>query len=126
MRSAFVSGMVVAKRKPVKTIDMKKLIRTNNKGQLFYEIEQNEFYIEFGNVEFTLPMEEYLLFERRLKDISNDLSRYNSTDKIKIAIKSVGITLVLSPEELITLRDLFGFKSAKLMAFKMKINYSIN
>lgn len=118
--------MVVANYKPVKTINMKKLIRTNNKGQLFYEIEQNEFYIEFGNVEFTLPMEEYLVFERRLKDISNDLSRYNSTDKIKITLKGLGITLVLTPEELITLRDLFGFKSAKLMAFKMKINYSIN
>jgi len=105
---------------------MKKLIRTNNKGQLFYEIQANEFYIEFGNVQFTLHMEEYLIFEKKLKDISNDLSLYNSTDKIKIPIKSLGITLVLTAEELISLRDLFGFKSAKQMSFKLKINYSMN
>lgn len=105
---------------------MKKLIRTNSKGRLLYEIEKNEFQIEFGNVEFILPMEEYLMFERTLKDISNDLSQYSSSDKIKIPIKSIGITLVFTAEELMGLRDLFGFKSAKFMAFKMKINYSMN
>jgi len=105
---------------------MKKLIRSNSKGQLFYEIQKNEFYIEFGNVLFTLPMEEYLIFERRLKDISNDLSRFNATDRINIPIQRVGITLILTAEELVSLRDLFGFKTAKLMSFKMKINYSMN
>ena len=105
---------------------MKKLIRTNSKGKLYYEIDKNEFQIEFGNVEFVLPMDEYLMFERKLKDISNDLSQYNSSDKIKIHVNYIGITLVFTAEELLGLRDLFGFKSAKYMAFKMKINYSMN
>lgn len=105
---------------------MKKLIRKNNHGKLFYEIHKNEFHIECGTVQFTLPMDDYLIFERTLKELSNDISIYNTTKKIRIPVKSAGITLILKAEELLGLRNLFGFKTSKLVSFRLKINYSMN
>lgn len=105
---------------------MKKLIRSNSKGQLFYNIHKNEFYIEFGTVRFTLHMDDYLTFERYLKKISSDMTIYSNSDKINIPISQLNIMLLVTPEELLSLRDLFGFKTTDKLNFKMKINYSMN
>lgn len=105
---------------------MEKIIRTNSRGRLLYCIEKNEFYIEFGMVNFTLAMDDYLVFERELKNVSNDFSLYSSTNTIKIPIKGAGFSLMLTPEELISFKDLFGFKTKDMISFKLKINYSMN
>ena len=105
---------------------MKKLIRKNTNGQISHEIENNVFHIEFGNVQFALQKKDYLEFEQQLKNISNELTLYNSSEKVKILVKSIGITLILSNEELLSLSELFGFKTAKLISFKMNISYSMN
>ncbi|MBI9069063.1 MAG: hypothetical protein JEZ09_17330 [Salinivirgaceae bacterium] len=105
---------------------MEKLIRTNSRGRLLYSIEKNEFYIEFGLVNFTLSMQEYLVFERELKIVSNDFSMYSSTNTIKVPVNKAGFSLKLTPEELISFKDLFGFKTKDMISFKLKINYSMN
>ena len=103
---------------------MKRVIRTNNRGKLQYNIRQNEFYIEFSNVQFTLPMDEYLKLEQQLKEMLVGESKFNI--KIKVPIRFVGITFVLNYEDFLSLLDLFGIQSEKLMSFKLKINYSMN
>ncbi len=105
---------------------MKKVIRTNNSGKLLYDIHENEFYIEFGNVQFTLPMDEFLKFEKLLKEKSGEFAMHNSTKKIKIPINSTGFTLVLTHADMAGLYDMFGLKYEKLQSFKLKINYSMN
>ncbi|MDA3891911.1 MAG: hypothetical protein PF517_09645 [Salinivirgaceae bacterium] len=105
---------------------MKKLIRKNNNGELYYNIHKNEFYVEFGTVMFTLHMDNYLEFERKIKEISSNIDLYNTTEKIQVPVKAVGIILNITSEELLSLRDLFGFKSSNKVSFKMKINYSMN
>lgn len=104
---------------------MEKIIRNNSSGRLLYNIEKNEFYIEFGMVNFTLTMEEYLVFERDLKSVPNDFS-IDSTTTIKIPVNVVGFSLVLTPEELINFKDLFGFKTKNINSLKVKISYSMN
>jgi len=106
--------------------NMKKLIRKNSKGQLKYDIQANEFCIEFGTVQFNLPMDDYLIFEKELKEISKDLSFYQQNDNIKISVVNKGFTLVMSQEELLSLCDILGVKSKKSVSFKMKIKYSMN
>ncbi len=105
---------------------MKKVIRTNKKGELLYDIHENEFYIEFGNVQFTLPMDDFLKFERMLKEKSSEFAMQDFTKKIKVPIGNIGIALVLTSEDVASLYDLFGLKYDKLQSFKLKINYSMN
>ncbi len=105
---------------------MKKLIRSNNKGKLLYDIHSNTFCIEFGNVEFNLTMDDYLSFEKNLKELSKDLSLLSASDKLRLPIMDTGIILVMNTEDILGLRDLLGFKSEKLLSFKMRINYSMN
>lgn len=105
---------------------MEKIIRTNSIGSVLYNISKNVFTIEFGMVTFTLSMDEYLAFERELKAISNDFSNEHSTGKIQVSITDKQLILNLSPEEIISLKDLFGFKTSNLVSFKLKINYSMN
>lgn len=105
---------------------MRRVIRKNNRGKLQYNIRQNEFYIEFSNVQFTLPMNEYLKFENQLKTMLISESEYTSNDKIKVPVKYIGISFVLIYEDFLSLLDLFGIQSEKMISFKLKINYSMN
>ena len=105
---------------------MNQIIRTNSNGQLLYNALKKEFTVEFGNVYFKLPEEDYLLFEKQLNNLSNDYSMYSSGQKIMVPVAKTEINLMLTPEELISLKNLFGMEIEQLKAFKLKINYSMN
>lgn len=112
--------------KILKGVIMEKIIRTNTKGRLLYSIHKNQFRIEFGLVHFALSMDEYLVFERELKSISNKWTKHKTNANIQIPLKNIDIHLNLSPEEFISFIDLFGFKIKPLNAIKLKIAYSMN
>lgn len=105
---------------------MNQIIRTNTNGQLLYNALHKEFTVEFGNVRFKLPEEDYLLFEKELNNLSNDYSMYSSGQKIMIPVAKTDINLMLTTEELISLKNLFGMETEQLKAFKLKIKYSMN
>ena len=105
---------------------MEKIIRTNSKGRLLYSIEKNSFHVEFGMVRFSLNMEEYLAFERELKTIATEFADAAVSQHIEIPLKSKDFTMQVTQEELLSLVDLFGFKTKKQMSVKLKINYSMN
>ncbi len=93
---------------------------------MFYDVKKNIFLIEFGNIEFSLTMEEFSLMEKELSKLTDNSTIFNSPDKIKLEIKNSKINLLLSAEDLISLQDLFGIEQKKLTVFKLKINYSMN
>jgi len=93
---------------------------------VFYDVKKNIFLIEFGNIEFSLTMEEFSLMEKELSKLADNSTIFNSPDKIKLEIKNSKINLLLSAEDLISLQDLFGIEQKKLTVFKLKINYSMN
>lgn len=105
---------------------MNQVLRTNNHGQLTFNQTQNEFTIEFGNVNFKLKESAFELFEKQLFNLSDDYSMYRENQKINIPVADTGITLVLSTEELISLKNLFGMKTDQFTSFKLTINYSMN
>jgi hypothetical protein len=110
----------------IKTNKMNTVIRTNNHGQLSYNQAQKVFTVEFGNVQFKLSEDSFQLFEKQLTNLSNDYSMYNSVNKIMVPVANTEITMILSTEELIGLKNLFGIKTNALTEFKLTINYSIN
>ncbi|HAM97848.1 MAG TPA: hypothetical protein DCQ26_04495 [Marinilabiliales bacterium] len=105
---------------------MNQIIRSNSNGQLSYDPEVKEFTVEFGNVYFKLPIDSYELFEKQLENMSNDLSMYASNQRLMVPVSGTTITLLLTPEEMISLKNLFGIKIDKLLSFKLNINYSMN
>jgi len=105
---------------------MRNVIKENNKGRVFYDVKKNIFLIEFGNIEFSLTMEEFSLMEKELSKLTDNSTIFNSPDKIKLEIKNSKINLLLSAEDLISLQDLFGIEQKRLTVFKLKINYSMN
>ena len=105
---------------------MNQVLRSNNYGQLTYNQAQNEFTIEFGNVNFKLKESSFELFEKQLFNLSDDYTMYRENQKINIPVADTGITLVLSIEELISLKNLLGMKTEQFTSFKLTINYSMN
>ncbi|GEM_PF-3872663 len=105
---------------------MNLVIRTNSNGQLSYNPQVKEFCVEFGNVYFSLPESSFELLKKQLLNMSNDLSMYPSSERIMVPISSTSIILMLTPEELISLKNLLGIKMDQIMSFKLKINYSMN
>lgn len=105
---------------------MNQIIRSNSHGQLSYNPQLKEFIVEFGNVYFRLTLENFELFEKQLGNMSNDLSMYTSNQRLMVPVSGTDITLLLTPEELVSLKNLFGIKIDKLLSFKLNINYSMN
>ncbi len=105
---------------------MNHIIRSNSNGQLSYDAQVKEFTVEFGNVYFKLPMDAFELFEKQLENMSNDLSMYASNQRLMVPVAGTAITLLLTPEEMISLKNLFGIQLDKSLSFKLNINYSMN
>ena len=105
---------------------MKDVIKENNKGRILYNVKQSIFSIEFGNIEFSLTMEEFSDMEKQLSELAENSTIFSSPDKIHMQINNSKINLLLSAEDLISLQDLFGIEQKKLTVFKLKINYSMN
>jgi hypothetical protein len=105
---------------------MNLIIRTNSNGQLSYNPHNKEFSVEFGNVYFLLAEDSFELFKKQLLNMSDDLSMYPSFERIMVPVSNTSIILMLTPEELISLKGLLGIKTDKLLSFKLKIIFNFD
>ena len=105
---------------------MNLVIRTNSNGKLYFNTESNEFCIEFGNVYFTLSEDSFELLKKQLLNMSNDLSMYQPSFRIMVPVSGTSIVLMLTPDELLSIKNLVGIYAHEKTSFKLKINYSMN
>lgn len=104
---------------------MGKTIRSNEHGQISYNSDKGEYYLEFGNVWVTFDELQYREFSRIVKKLSLNPGDYGVHGRVKVPFESDNIALVFSFDEIVALKDLFDEKQ-KAKKLKLKINFSVN
>ncbi len=105
---------------------MTKVIRSNKKGNISYNIAKELYYVQFGNVYLTLDFYQYKDFEEVIEKIEVDSRISNNERRIKIPFESDNITLLLTPEDVIDLKALFGLLAQSTNEIIIKARYSMN
>lgn len=105
---------------------MGKVIRTNTRGKILYDIIEELYYVEFGSVYLTLDFYQYQELEEIVEKLNVVEAVSNKDNRIRIPFESDNFSWLLSPNEVIDLKDLFGVLSDKAETAKLKLNFSMN
>lgn len=105
---------------------MSKVINSNTKGRISYDLVQELYHIEFGNIYLTLDFYQYKELEEIVEKLEINDKLSNLDNRIKIPFESDNFSWVLTPDEVADLKDLFGIKSSTYDEDKLKFTYSMN
>lgn len=104
---------------------MDKLIKSNEKGRITFNILTEEYVIDFGNIYITLDFYQYKEFEEVVEKLEAKNNNSNTDNRIRIPFESDNLSIVLRPEDLIDLKDLFGLEQ-NMEQMKLKLSFSMN
>lgn len=105
---------------------MDKVISTNTRGKISYDMDQELYHIEFGNVYLTLDFYQFKELEEIVENLKIEGAITNKDNRIKIPFESDNFAWLLSPNEVHDLKDLFGITNKELKHAKLKFTFSMN
>jgi hypothetical protein len=109
---------------------MIKHIRSNSEGQITYNIQKDEYYIEFGNVYITLDSFQYEEFKKIVKELDPSFAwaneNHSTGQRIRIPFESDNVALMFTAEELMQMKDLLGVTETRYIPPRLKIRFSMN
>lgn len=105
---------------------MSKVISVNAMGKISYDMTDELYHIEFGNVYLTLDFYQYKELEEIVEKLKVETSISNKDNRIKIPFESDNFSWLLTPGEVSELKDLFGISSLKFKSEKLKFTFSMN
>lgn len=104
---------------------MEKLIRSNGRGRVTYNMLTEEYKFDFGNIYMTLDFYQFKEFEELVEKLDFQGSTLDNDHRVRIPFESDNLSIILKQDELIALKDLMGFKQ-KFTHIKLNISFSIN
>lgn len=104
---------------------MEKLIRSNTKGKVTYNMLTEEYKIEFGNVYITLDFYQFKEFEEVVETIQINQIENKKDNRIRIPFESDNLSIVLNSREVLELKDLLGFNQG-FQNIKLNVSFSVN
>lgn len=105
---------------------MGKVIRSNTKGKILYDIVEELYHIEFGSVYLTLDFYQYQELEEVVEKLNTTYVVSNKDGRVKIPFESDNFSWLLSPNDVIDLKDLFGVLIESAEKQKLKLTFSMN
>lgn len=106
--------------------EMSKVISSNTRGKISYDITTELYHIEFGNVYLTLDFYQYKELEEIVEKLKVDSKISNSDNRVKIPFESDNFSWLLTPNEVADLKDLFGVPNGEFKSEKLKFTFSMN
>lgn len=105
---------------------MGKVIRSNTKGKILYDIVEEMYHVEFGSVYLTLDFYQYRELEEIVEKLNVTEEISNKDGRVKIPFESDNFSWLLSPTDVIDLKDLFGVLEDNAQKQKLKLTFSMN
>ncbi len=105
---------------------MQQLISVNYKGKIQYNYLNEEYEINFGTVFMILDFEQFKALENIVNLIDVQTVNDSPDKKIKVPFESDNISLLLSAEDIIDLKDLLGLQMPEILQTKAEAIVNMN